>query len=258
MTRKAKAKIIISVIVLIAILAGSVVAVLFLTKAPEKPSYTTSFVAKEDIYAKINGQSFISSNSTPIESFSQVVFNGNVTEETKTATFSNEIKVENADDSVDFIYTIQNTTELITYSDLFVEPKITIDNNNISCNVFLKVEGEYLEISDKEYIVLEKNETATIKVSFSGTAITEKINYSMSFNLFGERELASFVKVVYADKNDFARYYKGTTYKLSEVWKLPAEQGKTFAGWYTDITLTTNAPSNISGEVRLFAKFINN
>lgn len=254
---KARGKITISIIVLIAILTASVFAVFALIKKPEESSYVANFSAKQDVYAKINGSSYISTQTTPIETLNQTIFDGNVVDEEKSVKFGTEIKAQNATDTIDFVYTIQNTTELLTYSALFIEPTVSVESDNISCDISMKVEGEYLEVTADEYIVLERNETATIKFTFSGNDIINKIDYTMNFNLFNERELVDCVKVVYADKNDFTRIYKGSTYKLSDIWKIPAETGKIFAGWYTDISLTQLAPTNLSGEVRLFAKFEN-
>ena len=196
-SKKIKAIVFMVALTLVVCLGFGAVITYALTLVNSNSSFTVQYTGKRDVYATINGASYI--DETLDQSLTEVVINGQ-TSGTQTQNFGSNIALSQGE-TLKFVFTIENTNTYTTLSNLYVQPTITLtlpQNNNteltqttqfkIGSNEF----ANYVEsINSCGYITVAKNQTLTIKVTVTLPATADDLTLtgSVALDLRSDRNL---------------------------------------------------------------------
>ncbi len=186
---KTKTKVLIAVIALIFVVGVASTSVWALSVINPQATFKVTFLKNtNDVYAKINMTSYISTSSEPIETLDTVVINGFV--ESKETAFKNQIVVTQIGQVVSYVFEIENTTMADTDNNLIIEPILTAETyDNIVTELLYSTDGINYGSMTEDYAVIQKGETAYLKVeckavSTSSSNIT--LDGKLDINFYSE------------------------------------------------------------------------
>ena len=233
---KPRMKILMSAISLVLVLTIGIIGVFALTQINIDTKLRVRFVAQKNVYATVSAKSYKSSQEAPVESLSPLVIDG--TEEQGyegSLEFSELIEVTQAE-TVDYVFEIKNTTNVVTNPELVIEPVVEFDNDFADWTIYYMADREvgYKQLSNLEgtgdtytYIELAKGESVRVRLSIRSTNSEEDVDLddsSMSFRLY----TAPTAPALYEDDaviiNDSHLYYEvGETVALGMYPTVQAE-----------------------------------
>ena len=195
---KPKTKIILSAISLVLVFTLGIVGVFALTQINTDAKLRVKFIAQKNVYASISAKSYKSSQEAPVESLSPLVIDGSEEDGYEgSLAFSNLIEVTQAE-TVDYVFEITNTTEVVTNSELIIEPIIEFADDFATWTIYYMADKEvgYKQLSNLNgtgdtytYISLAKGESVRVRLSLRSTNSEEDVfldDSSMSFRLYTE------------------------------------------------------------------------
>ena len=191
-----KTKIILSAISLVLVFTLGIVGVFALTQINTDAKLRVKFVGSPNVYATIKASSYVSSQEAPVETLRPLVINGDEDELFEgSLAFSKLIEVTQSE-TVDYVFEIENTTEVVTKPELIIEPIVDISDDFATWTIYYlsDIDVGYKQLNNIHgtgdnytYIELGKNEIVRVRLSINSTNSEEDVNIdgaNLSFRLY--------------------------------------------------------------------------
>ena len=226
---KPKVKIIISAISLVLVFTLGIVGVFALTQINTDAKLRVKFVGSPNVYATIKAASYISSQEAPVETLSPLVINGDEDDLFEgSLDFSKLIEVTQSE-TVDYVFEIKNTTEVVTKPELIIEPIVDIADDFATWTIYYlsDIDVGYKQLNNINgtgdnytYIELGKNEIVRVRLSINSTNSEEDVNIdgaNLSFRLYAPQSAPEDYEEDAVIVSDSHLYYEvGETITLGE------------------------------------------
>ena len=224
-----KTKILLSAISLVLVFTLGIIGVFALTQLNIDARLRVKFVAQKNVYATVSAKSYKSSQEAPVESLRPLVIDGSEDDGYEgDLAFSNLIEVTQAE-TVDYVFEITNTTEVVTNPELVIEPVIEFADDFATWTIYYMADKDegYKQLSNLDgtgdsytYIELAKGESVRVRLSINSTNAEEDVvldDSTMSFRLYTASTAPALYEEDAAIVTDSHLYYEvGETISLGK------------------------------------------